>query len=492
MITIITGDGPAIADTIGFKRPGNAYRPCRFCKIKGTMGDAVGQRQTGTYYVPHIDYDFACPELRGDNQQQREIIATVVEANSPSHNMKSGINRASILMELRSINFTRSFPIDLMHCVLLNITETLFKLWNRTKLSFEQEAQPVPGCHFFKPSIDAISESLATARGNIPSSLCRAPRRIDKHYMGYKAAEWEAWLRYYGTPLLDQHLGDEYVENFRQLSRIYSLATQRSIGQTQLSELEDLCVDFVKNYEKLYYRGESRRLPVCSVNVHYLLHLPSNVRDCGPSCYSSQFTMERYCGIVKPMARSKSQLNTSLTNGVINTEHFHHVRFTREINLQSPRSYPVLLNPFTTSHRRQAHLRRTLLEYLRCDIIDIKVYKRCQVNEELIAGSTYSQRRADINRNNNRICYSYVMNQKKIIGLGTVDLFAMAISHQAHYCLALVRDYTGIDKDCTKRVVSFVGEGSYRWIKISSINSLFGILREGGINFVITNIDLFD
>jgi hypothetical protein len=112
----------------------------------------------------------------------------------------------------------------MMHCVLLNITETLFSLWNQTKLSPEQEGTAdTSNSHLSKESIDAISKSLAAARGDIPASLCRAPRRIDKHYKGYKAAEWEAWLKHYGIPLLDQHLGDEYVDNFRQLNKIFSI-----------------------------------------------------------------------------------------------------------------------------------------------------------------------------------------------------------------------------------------------------------------------------
>jgi len=116
--------------------------------------------------------------------------------------------------------------------------------------------------------------------------------------------------------LLDQHLGDECVENFRQLSRIFSSTTQHSIDETELATLEELTADFVRNYERLYYRGEPRRLPVCLVNIHYLVHLVAHIRDCGPLRYCWQFPMERYCGIIKLMFRSKSRLNTSLAYGV--------------------------------------------------------------------------------------------------------------------------------------------------------------------------------
>ena len=163
-VTMVTGDGPAIAEAIGFKRPGNAYRPCRCCLIKGKHGPAQGQNKNRTYYVPHTDYNFRHPPFRGDDADTRELIALVEEANSAAESKRWGITRASILLELRSLHFTRSFPMDLMHCVLLNITETLFKLWIREKLKFEKSAPPVPNRHLSTFSINAISKTLAKSR----------------------------------------------------------------------------------------------------------------------------------------------------------------------------------------------------------------------------------------------------------------------------------------------------------------------------------------
>lgn len=86
--------------------------------------------------------------------------------------------------------------------------------------------------------ISPKSQSMQSARAwpqleGIYQLVSAAPRRIDKHYKGYKAAEWEAWLKHYGIPLLDQHLGDEYVDNFRQLNKIYSLGCRCSNGQVK-------------------------------------------------------------------------------------------------------------------------------------------------------------------------------------------------------------------------------------------------------------------
>ena len=121
--------------------------------------------------------------------------------------------------------------------------------------------------------------------------------------------------------------------------------------------------------------------------------------------------MERFCGIIKPKARSKSQLNASLANVVIIAEHLNHVKFTRSMRLgavtikSSPTaiSYPVLLDCF------KPHLSMyqcTCLEMiLKCHNLVIEGYKRCQLHQDLLVGSTQSQRCSDINCRDYRICY---------------------------------------------------------------------------------------
>lgn len=325
-VTMVTGDGPALAEAIGMKRPGNALRPCRTCLIKAELASRI-------YYVPHSEYDFENPPLRSN---LRRTIELVEEVDSDEYRKEAGITRSSILLEFRSLHFPRSFPVDIMHLVLQNLLPTLFKLWNRTKLAIDKprhEDFEVRSYHLDDEAIESISSSLDAARATIPTYLGHAPRRIDNHHKGYKAAEWEAWLELFGVPLLDQHLNEECFQNFRDLRRIYTIATRHSVSSADIALLDTLVVRFVRSYEQIYLYGsdshrDTRRLPVCSVNVHYLLHLPAYIRDCGPARYWWQFPMERFCGILKPRAKSKSQLSTSLANALVLIEHLNHVRFT--------------------------------------------------------------------------------------------------------------------------------------------------------------------
>jgi hypothetical protein len=397
--TMVTGDGPALAEAIGMKRPGNAFRPCRTCEIKAERAGAIGK----TYYVPHTKYDFGNPPLRSD---LRTMIRLVDEANSEVYQKRTGISRSSILLELQSLHFPRSFPADLMHLILLNITPLLYGLWNQTKLAIDDRSNPnfaKRPYHLDDAAIEVISSAPANARPNIPTYLGHAPRRIDHHYKGYKAAEWEAWLKLFGVPLLDQRLNEPYVENFRILSRIYTVATRHSLSRVDIDLLGALVSEFVQSFERLYFDGDSQKLPVCSVNIHYLLHLPLYIRDCGPGRYWWQFPMERFCGILKPHARSKSQLSVSAANALLISEHLNHIWFIRSPSVVSPIQYPILDGSY----------KACLTSYQRCqlnrlcgEVSDVVFFKRCRLRENLVIGSVRSQHHGDITRCNYRICYS--------------------------------------------------------------------------------------
>jgi len=70
----------------------------------------------------HIQITDTCSPLCGDNP--REIIRLLVADSFAQH----AIYRAFIPIKLCSLYFPRSFPIDAMHCVLLNTILALIKL----------------------------------------------------------------------------------------------------------------------------------------------------------------------------------------------------------------------------------------------------------------------------------------------------------------------------------------------------------------------------
>ena len=131
---IHTGDGPAAAIAMGLKKPGNAFRPCRSCMVQG-----LRQQNGKTYYVPNKAYLRGNVKLRDDiDLSVRDLIdlftSPDIEGDSRIHDARKriGIERRSILLQVPSIHFTRSFSIDLMHCILLNVLPLLFNIWHRS------------------------------------------------------------------------------------------------------------------------------------------------------------------------------------------------------------------------------------------------------------------------------------------------------------------------------------------------------------------------
>lgn len=93
----ILGDGPAIADLIGMKRPGNALVPCRFCRIKGQRG--VGK----TYYIPHTAQQLLGDlPMRTDLCREIDLCCTIGKPTLTKrgmYNFRNGIQKPSSPIE---------------------------------------------------------------------------------------------------------------------------------------------------------------------------------------------------------------------------------------------------------------------------------------------------------------------------------------------------------------------------------------------------------
>ncbi len=488
-VIMVTGDGPAIADAMGMKSPGNAFRPCRMCEIAGVRRTDVRQ---SSYYVPHTNYPFENPPIR---TRLRADIETVEIAGDDESRLTTGIKGKTELLRLRSIHFPRSFPGDIMHCVLQNVTPMLFQLWNRTKLTIDdkkasnrtahQDHSGIPSYCLEKIDLDSIGDALVQSRATIPLALGHAPRRIDHHYKSFKAAEWKAWLIHYGPPLLWKHLHDTYLANFRDLGTFYRLATAPVVARSDVSRIATIARKFVCSYEEIYYRNEQERLPVCTINIHSILHFADWITDCGPSCYFWQFPMERFCGIIKPMARSKSKLNTSIANGVVLTEHLNHLRFVHsdfaEPDIVAPEddSYPRLANRVRLEMTSQQLMRLHQVRGGR-PVESIQLYKRCHLNSHTTIGSRESQVSSDTNRDDHRILYHSIQGVRSF---GVVEFFATITDNGGSDDWAYVAILTGEVRHRQERVIAVQQEGRHTWIQVEQIDGLIGLIKEGQSRF---------
>jgi hypothetical protein len=111
------------------------------------------------------------------------------------------------LLELSSIKFPCSFPIDIMHLFFENIAPQMFRLWSSR--FFKDDNLNTTLYTISKPSWDLIGESMKDNKKMMPLAFGRSPRNIIKHNAGYKAEEWANWITLYSIPLIKAYLPDK-------------------------------------------------------------------------------------------------------------------------------------------------------------------------------------------------------------------------------------------------------------------------------------------
>ncbi|KAF8858543.1 hypothetical protein BDZ45DRAFT_743377 [Acephala macrosclerotiorum] len=109
------------------KKPGNAFRSYYHCMIESIKGGA--NVESGSYYILYTNVDL-------DNLELKTGLRTILEKfdRMPAEQYKSeididiGLIKAFILLEIETLSFPENFPLDLIHCILLNIMPEIHRL----------------------------------------------------------------------------------------------------------------------------------------------------------------------------------------------------------------------------------------------------------------------------------------------------------------------------------------------------------------------------
>ncbi|EDR01214.1 uncharacterized protein LACBIDRAFT_312312 [Laccaria bicolor S238N-H82] len=127
-----------------------------------------------------------------------------------------------------------------------------------------------------------------------PSSFHRPPRNpAEKINSGYKATEYFHYLFGLSPGLFRVHLPKKYWQHYCKLVCGIRTLTQQHITGPQVCEAQSDIVQFVQEYEHLYYQCRMDRLHFCRPWLHTILHIGPEVIHIGPGSYISQYTMER-------------------------------------------------------------------------------------------------------------------------------------------------------------------------------------------------------
>lgn len=196
-----------------------------------------------------------------------------------------------------------------MHLIALNLTDLLLGLWRGTiDCDPDDDKSTWDWVCLARNTWKDHGRRVAEAMPYLPGSFDRPPRNpAEKINSGYKAWEYLTYVYGLGPALLKGILPDKYWKNYCKLVRGVRLVHQRSIKMEELHEAHQLLVEFVEEFEQLYYQRKETHIHFCRQSIHALLHLVPEIIRLGPGVYYTQWTMERTIGNLGEEIRQPSQ-----------------------------------------------------------------------------------------------------------------------------------------------------------------------------------------
>ena len=160
----------------------NSYQYCPLCKCKGIYSrHAYCPLQSPADWPDQaFDHNLNNLELRSDEEYREGLrqLDYSYSAVPPRALPDSGVTQYSSFCELFTIHFPRSFPIDIMHLVFVNVLPKLFRWWTGDFLNksddTDEEDEEGDNIRLSDTIWKQIGEDMANSRSTISSSYGRA------------------------------------------------------------------------------------------------------------------------------------------------------------------------------------------------------------------------------------------------------------------------------------------------------------------------------
>ena len=235
---------------------------------------------------------------------------------------ETGICKPSIVAALsKSIAIPKCFPADTMHLFALNISQLLISLW-RGNIDHVQDDHPTtwPFAVLRDNVIwEAHGASVAGAGLYLPVCLeSRVPRNpAVKISSGYKAVEYLVYIFGLCPALLYRHLPQKFYYHFCKLVFGARVIHRHCKSKDDLLSAHQAFLEFVYEFEVLYYKRKLSRLHFIRPCVHALTHIVPEHFRVGSLTELSQWTMERTIGNLGEEIRLHSDPYANLSQRVV-------------------------------------------------------------------------------------------------------------------------------------------------------------------------------
>lgn len=230
------------------------------------------------------------------------LLAAKTQRNYEIRRRELGLCKQTLLNGLphRPLPVPNIFTMDIMHLTVLNDPDLFTKLFlGKLDVYGPDEKSTWDWAVFYHNSAlwNAHGETVDRAVPFLPSSFGRAPRNPAKKLnTGYKAWEFQQYLYGLGPTLFRHILPHKYWLNFCKLVAGVRILQRHSISFGDLCRGHELLMEFVREFEDLYYQRMEARIHFVRHSIHLLTHMGPETFRIGPlSCYA-QWTLETAIG----------------------------------------------------------------------------------------------------------------------------------------------------------------------------------------------------
>ena len=267
----------------------------------------------------HPDFDIANLPPVDPLKYRRDLVSVITSETNAQYQqrrLQTGIRKASIFECIpRILTPPTCFPGDIMHQPVINLTALMFDLWLDRDACRKGDPRGTWEWAVLKGDVwTAHGKAVANAAVFFPRSFDRTPRNpAEKISSGYKA--WELLLYFYGLGpgLFFGILPEAYYLHYCKLVVGIRIIYQRRISRQQLLHAHKLLLEWVLEFELLYYQRKIEHLHFVRQCVHSLTHLGPETARIGPPSLSAQWTMERIIGVLGSLIKQPSNPFANLT-----------------------------------------------------------------------------------------------------------------------------------------------------------------------------------
>ncbi|KAI0749180.1 hypothetical protein C8Q80DRAFT_1311190 [Daedaleopsis nitida] len=202
-----------------------------------------------------------------------------------------------------------------MHLLFENVLKNLMLLWTAGYKGLDKGT----GEYEVLPTIwDAIGAASATSGNTIPSAFGPRSPNVANDKTSWTADSRAFWSMYVAPVVLSGRFKERrYYDHFVRLVRLINLCLQFEITEEEVVEIRCGFAKWVQDYERLYYQHDPKRLSVCPLTIHALLHIADSIVEAGPVWTCWAFPMERYCGSLQGAIKSRRYPYASLNRYVL-------------------------------------------------------------------------------------------------------------------------------------------------------------------------------